>query len=115
MKKYMTEYMAEVQKFIDERLADASAEEIDAFLAELEKKMGFFQDERHMHLIVMVLFALMEMGSIFTFLITSNLSVVVLCIMFMVLLIPYVAHYYFLENSVQKMYHMRDEIIKAKK
>jgi hypothetical protein len=25
--------------------------------------------------------------------------------------VPYIKHYYFLENSVQKMYHMRDEII----
>ena len=26
------------------------------------------------------------------------------------LLVPYIAHYYFIENSVQKMYHLHDEI-----
>ena len=28
----------------------------------------------------------------------------------MILLIPYIMHYYFLENSVQKMYRLYDEI-----
>ncbi|MBO4637265.1 MAG: hypothetical protein J5685_08995 [Clostridiales bacterium] len=106
--------MKEVDGFIAGRLSEASPEEIDAFLREFQIKIGFFQHERLIHLIVMVLFALMEMGSIFTFLITYNMSVIILCLMFMVLLIPYVAHYYFLENSVQAMYKRRDRILEQK-
>ena len=35
---------------------------------------------------------------------------ILLVLIFFGLTIGYVMHYYFLENSVQKMYHMRDEI-----
>ena len=34
----------------------------------------------------------------------------VLVVLFFVLVVAYVFHYYFLENSVQQMYKMRDEI-----
>ena len=34
----------------------------------------------------------------------------ILVLIFFALTIAYVMHYYFLENSVQEMYHMRDEI-----
>ena len=38
-------------------------------------------------------------------------NTVALTAIFFGLTIGYVFHYYFLENSVQKMYHMRDDII----
>ena len=40
-----------------------------------------------------------------------EISAILLTCIFFGLTIGYVFHYYFLENSVQKMYHMRDEII----
>ena len=36
----------------------------------------------------------------------------VLFVALLVLLIPYIAHYYILENGVQKMYRQYDELIK---
>lgn len=38
-----------------------------------------------------------------------------LCVLFLVLLIPYIGHYYLLENEVQKMYIQYDEIWKRVK
>lgn len=37
-------------------------------------------------------------------LIQGSIGIYVLALLFLVLLIPYIKHYYFLENSVQKMY-----------
>ena len=42
---------------------------------------------------------------------TGKLEIIPLIILLFVLLIPYCAHYYLLENSVQKMYEQYDEMI----
>lgn len=42
--------------------------------------------------------------------ITESLGLMVLGAAILILLIPYVAHYYFLENTVQKMYLIYDTI-----
>jgi len=74
-------------------------------------KIEFYQHERMVHLIVMALFAVMEMLSLTTLLITANLWALALMIMLLVLLVPYIGHYYFLENSVQELYLIYDVIL----
>ena len=44
--------------------------------------------------------------------IATVIDVFILSIIFLVMTAAYIKHYYFLENSVQKMYHMCDEIYK---
>ena len=111
MKQYIKAYMAVVNEFIDKELAGASSDRIREVLSEFEVKIVYFQHERLIHLIVTVLFAILEIMSIFMSMICPSLSVALFCCLFLVLLVPYVMHYYFLENSVQQMYHMRDDII----
>jgi hypothetical protein len=111
MKKYILAYMHEINKFISEELSSADSEKTRAVLNEFETKILYFQHERLIHLIVTVLFAILEMMSIYAFLMTQNITVLAFCILFLVLLVPYVMHYYFLENSVQEMYKMRDKIV----
>lgn len=113
MKKYIEAYLKTVQAFIDNELSSASSARIEEVLKEFETKTAYFQHERLIHLIVTVLFAIMEMMSIYTLILSANVSVVVFCVMFLVLLVPYVMHYYFLENSVQQMYRMRDTIVSS--
>lgn len=80
-------------------------------------QVGFFQHERLIHLIVTVFFALFAVLSVgMAFLLMAlgtegagNWLFVVAA--FLVLLIPYVRHYYILENEVQKMYRQYDEIV----
>lgn len=80
-------------------------------------QVGFFQHERLIHLIVTVVFALFAVLSVgMAFLLMAlgaegagNWLFVVAA--FLVLLIPYVRHYYILENEVQKMYRQYDEIV----
>ena len=68
------------------------------------------QHERHMHLIVMALFALMLFITIGILACTQNITYAILMGLLLVLLIPYVFHYYFLENGVQKLYRQYNEM-----
>ena len=113
MKEYMNSYINEVTDFMNSRMEAADADTVSTLLCEFETKISYFQHERLIHLIVTVLFALMEIASIYVAAVTLNLVSEILSIMFLILLVPYVLHYYFLENSVQHMYHMRDDLRKA--
>ena len=103
------------RKRIDELLQkdDANWEKI---LEEHLTQVAFFQHERLIHLIVTVLFAVLEIMSILATVILSamgngNLAVAILTILLLVLLIPYIRHYYILENEVQKMYVQYDKLL----
>lgn len=74
-------------------------------------KIQFYQHERLIHLIVTALFAIMEIICLATLLSTANLWSLLLMIMILVLLVPYIGHYYFLENSVQELYLIYDVIL----
>ena len=103
------------RKRIDELLQkeDTNWEKI---LEEHLTQVAFFQHERLIHLIVTVLFALLEIMSILSTVILSamgsgNIAVGILTILLLVLLIPYIRHYYILENEVQKMYVQYDKLL----
>lgn len=70
----------------------------------------FFQHERLIHLLVTILFALLTFGSLVTFLVTGFLPVTALFVLFLALLIPYIFHYYHLENGVQQLYDLYDQL-----
>ncbi len=76
------------------------------------EQISFFQHERLIHLIVTVLFAILTFAVFFVFLIVPNTGLLILLGALLVLLIPYIAHYYLLENGVQKMYRQYDEMVK---
>lgn len=113
MKKYIQEYMNKVQSFMDSDMKTADIEKIREVLAEFEIKISYFQHERLIHLIVTVLFAILEVISIAIILTNPSISALILSGLFLVLVVPYVMHYYFLENSVQHMYKMRDQILET--
>ncbi|MBO5487908.1 MAG: hypothetical protein J5988_13460, partial [Eubacterium sp.] len=60
--------------------------------------------------IVTVLFALLAVLTLFASLLIENLLLLVLFAMFLILLIPYIRHYYILENGVQKLYENYDKL-----
>ncbi len=78
--------------------------------AELLIQIGFFQHERLIHLIVTVLFALMTI--LVFFLAVTNFApwTGVLLLLLIVLLIPYIKHYWLLENGTQKLYQYYDKL-----
>ena len=73
-------------------------------------QVGFFQHERLIHLIVTVTFALLELLAILLSMIVDSLFTLLLPVVILILLIPYIRHYYILENEVQKMYAQYDRM-----
>lgn len=73
-------------------------------------QVGFFQHERLIHLIVTVTFALLEMLAIVLSVISDSLFTLLFPVVILILLVPYIRHYYILENEVQKMYGQYDRM-----
>lgn len=74
-------------------------------------QLQFFQHERLVHLIVTCLFAVLTFAVFFALLFTMNAGLFVLFAALLVLLIPYIRHYYILENGVQRMYGQYDRLL----
>lgn len=98
------------RRYIDELLI-ADDSDWEQVAAEHLVQIGFFQHERLIHLIVTVTFAILEMLTVCMIVSEFTLSMCVLALLLLVLLIPYVRHYYILENEVQRMYEQYDKII----
>ncbi len=101
MKKEILAYIAEVERRLRER--DGINE---AFISELLTRIGFYQHERLVHLIVTMTFAIMTVISIFMLVTAYTLAALLLSLLFLGLVIPYIYHYYILENSTQKLYKL---------
>lgn len=113
MKKYVLATMNAVQKYIEGEMKTAPEERTREMLSEFETKIAYFQHERLIHLMVTLAFAaflLFEIFCLFILPVDFLVAGVLLVLIFFGLTVGYVIHYYFLENSVQKMYHMRDDI-----
>ncbi len=106
MKRRITAYLDYVDELLEQDNLDWN-KEIQKHLIQI----GFFAHERLVHLIVMVLFSLCTVISILYLNYTGTMVILALTIALLVLLIPYVMHYYLLENSVQKMYEQYDRML----
>ena len=91
MTKQIREYLEHLRLFLD---GEHSREEYVQEMKRLHVRIGFFSHERLVHMFIMLFMALIQ----------GSIGIYVLALLFLVLLIPYIKHYYFLENSVQKMY-----------
>ncbi len=100
MRKYLLSYM----KYIDNILNQKNIPDIETLKSEHLKQIQFMQHERFIHLIVTVLFAVMLFMCIGIFILSENIVFALLTVIIILPLVPYIAHYYFLENTVQKMY-----------
>ena len=88
-----------------------SEQEKKQMLDDMLIQIGFFQHERLIHLIVTVTFALLTIIAIMGTLIVPQPALFALVLLLLVLLIPYIRHYYILENGVQKLYRYYDKCI----
>lgn len=114
MKKRLEAYIAEVNQVLV-----VLRQEEDCNIRECKKKkvmedmlvqIGFFQHERIVHLIVTVTFALLTLLALLGALLAPQISVFLLVALFLVLLFPYIGHYYTLENGVQELYRLYDAV-----
>ncbi len=78
-------------------------------------QISFFQHERLVHLLVTLAFALMELASAVVTLCWPTMLSAALTILFLALLVPYIVHYYHLENGTQRLYDQYDRIRAAER
>lgn len=113
MGKKMEKRILNYRKYIDELLQQTNADWA-AVIREHLIQVSFFQHERLIHLIVTVTFAILEVVVIGLCVTSFTPGVGLLAIALLVLLVPYVRHYYILENEVQKMYVQYDKLVERR-
>lgn len=107
MKKYFSQYIASVMAAIKDEKTD-----FQLLKQEMLTKIAFMQHERLIHLLVTILFAVLMFLCLIGFFVSDNIGILAAAALMLVLLVPYIAHYYFLENGVQKLYSLYDEVCK---
>ncbi|MBR7089399.1 MAG: hypothetical protein IKI46_02755 [Lachnospiraceae bacterium] len=111
MEKRLLDYMAYL-KAISEKAEknEFSPEELEVLRQQASLQIAFFQHERLIHLIVTMTFALMTMITLAGICITGYLPLTALMVLLLVLLVPYIRHYYILENGTQTLYRYYDSL-----
>ena len=109
MKKSIIEYI----DYIDKLLKKKNIDNIDEIISTHLIKISFYQHERLIHLIVTSLVAILLIISFLYTITVPTLGLILLTLMFILLIVPYIVHYYFLENNVQKLYIQYDELKKS--
>lgn len=112
MEKRILAYRRYMDELLQKREAEGGMDEVEmeALRKEHLVQLGFFQHERLIHLIVTVTFAIAELLSLMMTMLSEELFPLILTILVLVLLLPYIRHYYILENEVQRMYKQYDRI-----
>jgi len=77
-------------------------------------QIKFFQHERFVHLLVTVFVGIAAILFLLGFIALENIGFGVLFLITLCLFIPYIFHYYYLENGVQKLYKIYFEIEEKK-
>ncbi len=107
MKKELTAYMQKTDTIIQEEKLDS---DWSGICREHEIHIRFYQHERLVHLLVTMTFALLAFASIWLLYFAFSIAALLLTLLLFCLLIPYISHYYFLENGVQKLYLQYDRL-----
>lgn len=107
MKKYLKEYVETIDELLKEDIIDID-QEIEKHLI----KIAFYQHERLIHLLVTLAYAIMAIISFIASIETPMF--VFVGIILVLFLIPYVLHYFFLENNVQYLYKQYDRMLEIK-
>ncbi|MCM1164616.1 MAG: hypothetical protein NC299_10290 [Lachnospiraceae bacterium] len=101
MTKEIRAYLAALEQFF---AAEHSEEELLEFRGKLLKRIEFYQHERLIHLIVTMSFAVFFLLSLAMSFSNPQIGLTLLTVLFLAMTVAYIKHYYFLENSVQRMY-----------
>ena len=111
MKKRILAYLAATDRLLGHPDKDA---DWNAEIGKHVQQIEFFMHERLIHLIVTALFAVLAFLVLFQLLNSFTIVMAVLFAALMCLLVPYIMHYYLLENSVQKMYEQYDRMVELR-
>ena len=107
----ITRTMKDHEARIRERLDRAQVGEDWPALRDRHLRMiGWMQHERLIHLLVTLAFGVALLAALAMALTAPSVLVYALAVLLLLLFIPYVGHYFFLENTVQRWYRLADEI-----
>jgi hypothetical protein len=107
----MEAYLRRHEAFIRGQLAAAGSGVDWAGLARFHRaQIGYLQHERLVHLLVMLSFGLAALLTLLFLVLHPQVLIGVLLLLLLALLVPYLVHYYRLENGVQRWYHLANEI-----
>lgn len=112
MRKRIKAYRRRIDALLKEMPDDA---DWNGILKEHLTQITFFQHERLVHLIVTMTFALLTLIALGIALLTGIITMFLLTGALALLLIPYILHYFLLENEVQAMYGQYDDLLKLNK
>ena len=109
MEKRIKTYLLLTEEWLQNK-DKLSEQEREKFRQEYLMHLSFYQHERLVHLLVTILFAILTFLSIGIAIVGEYPAMYLVTAALFVLLIPYIRHYYFLENSVQKMYDLYEQL-----
>ena len=112
MKKRILSYRKRIDETIEQNSPNT---DWAALMEEHLQQIQFFQHERLIHLMVTILFAIMAFMAIILAYIAKSVATIALFAAILILLIPYIKHYYLMENETQKMYDQYDIILERMK
>jgi len=106
----MGEYLKRHEQFVKEALE--KKEDLDwEWLKEYHKtQIQYLQHERLIHLLITLAFALFFLVTILFAVSFEKPVILLVTLLVFVLLAPYIAHYYKLENGVQRWYDLYNKI-----
>ncbi len=108
MKKRILSYRNRIDEIIENDSPDTDWKDL---MEEHLKQIEFFQHERLIHLMVTLTFALLAILSLILAYVSTQIATFALFFVILILLIPYIKHYYLMENETQKMYDQYDKIL----
>jgi uncharacterized membrane protein len=100
----MKNFIREHESMIEEALK--RSDELRALRAHHERQIRYLQAERFAHLFVMLAVAFFTVGSLVALTLRPSLLMAALLVLFLTLTIPYILHYFRLENAVQRWYRL---------
>ena len=103
MKVKLYDYIKECRDVVENKDVDKK------FLDNLLVWISFFQHERFVHLLVTVFVGICAVLFLIASLFIDNILLVILFVILLALFIPYIFHYYNLENGVQKLYDIYND------
>lgn len=109
MTKFLKKYIEEIEEILE---GDIKKTDWKRVLNNHHKTIGFMQHERLIHLLVTLAFGIKFLVAMIFTLIYPNTILLVVDGLLLTLLVPYLFHYFRLENGVQKLYLIAQKIEK---
>ena len=100
----MRYYMIAYERYLKEFLVNPVTDEIPKLRRETLTQIGFMQHERLVHFLVCILVGLAFFITLGLALYFRGVGLYLLALVLLGLLCPYLWHYYFLENTTQRLY-----------